>query len=66
VFEKSIEELEHWQHKLVVDLSSKIVDNFKAKSMPYRHDVWVSMPEQITKELLMLSVTAGEMFQVRP
>lgn len=32
--------------------------------MSYRHDIWVSMPEQNSKEPFMLSVTAGEMFQV--
>ena len=65
MFDKSIEELDHWQTKLIRELSGKIVDDIKAKTMPYRHDCWVTMPEQNDKEPFMLSLTAGEMFQVK-
>lgn len=64
VFDQPVEELEHWQRKLVKELASKIVDEIKAKSMPYRHDNWISLPEQNTKEPFILSASAGEMFQV--
>lgn len=64
VFDKSINELDHWQNKLVKQLSSKIVDEIKAKSMPYRHDHWVSMPKQNQNESFVLSYSAGEMFQL--
>ncbi|XP_055703383.1 RINT1-like protein [Phlebotomus papatasi] len=64
VFEKPVEELEHWQRKLVKELAGKVVDDIKAKSMPYRHDLWVTMPEQNAKEPFILSITAGEMFQI--
>jgi RAD50-interacting protein 1 len=64
VFDKSISELDHWENKLVKQLSSKIVDEIKAKSMPYRHDNWVSMPRQNPQESFNLSQTAGEMFEL--
>jgi RAD50-interacting protein 1 len=64
VFEKSINELDHWQNKLVKSLSSKYADEIKAKSMPYRHDNWVSMPRKNPSEPLLLSFSAGEMFQL--
>ena len=64
VFDKPINELEHWQNKLIKQLSSKIVDEIKAKSMTYRHDNWVSMPKQNSSEAFILSFSAGEMFQV--
>lgn len=64
VFDKPVEELEHWQRKLVKELSLKIVDDIKARSMPYRHDGWVTMSEQNSKEPFILSFTAGEMFQI--
>lgn len=64
VFDKSINELDHWQNKLVKQLSSKVVDEIKAKSMPYRHDNWVSMPRQTRSEAFVLSYSAGEMFQL--
>lgn len=64
VFDEIVEKLETWQRKLVKGLSSKIVDDIKARSMPYRHDMWVSMTEQNAKEPFMLSLTAGEMFQI--
>lgn len=57
--------MEQWQRSLVKDLASKIVDDIKAKSMSYRHDHWISMPDQNALEPFILSVTAGEMFQVR-
>lgn len=64
VFDETIEKLEIWQRKLVKGLASKVVDDIKAKSMSYRHDIWVSMSEQSIKEPFMLSLTAGEMFQI--
>lgn len=67
VFERPIEEFEHWHRKIIGELSSKIVDDIKAKSMPYRHDNWIGMVEQNTssaKDTFALSTTAGEMFQV--
>jgi hypothetical protein len=64
VFDKIIGELDHWQHKLVKSLSSKFVDEIKAKSMAYRHDQWVVMPKQSVNESQILSQSAGEMFQV--
>ncbi len=64
VFDKIINELDHWQNKLVKQLSAKYVDEIKAKSMPYRHDQWVIMPKQNPHESFALSQTAGEMFQV--
>ena len=64
VFDKSINELDHWQNKLVKQLSSKLVAEIKAKSMPYRHSNWVSMPRQNQSESLVLSYSAGEMFQL--
>lgn len=33
--------------------------------MPYRHDHWISMSDQNALEPFILSMTAGEMFQVR-
>lgn len=65
VFDKTITEIEHWQKKLIKELSLHVVDEVKAKSMRYRHDNWVSMLEQNSKEPFMLSVTAGDMFQVK-
>lgn len=64
VFDKSINELDHWQKKLIKQLSSKLVAEIKAKSMPYRHNNWVSMPRQNQSESLVLSYSAGEMFQL--
>lgn len=64
VFDKIINDLDHWQNKLVKQLSSKYVDDIKAKSMPYRHDQWVTMPKQSPHEPFTLSQSAGEMFQV--
>jgi len=61
VFDKSIEELEHWQNKMIKQLASKAVDEIKARSMPYRHDTWVTMAR--TNEALILSYSAGDMFQ---
>lgn len=56
--------MEQWQRRLVKDLSTKIVDDIKAKSMAYRHDNWIGMSDQNALEPFMLSMTAGEMFQV--
>jgi RAD50-interacting protein 1 len=64
VFDKSLNELDHWQNKLVKQLSSKVVDEIKAKSMAYRHDNWISMPKQNANEAFVLSYSAGEMFQL--
>lgn len=64
VFDKSINELEHWETKLIKRLSSKIADEIKARSMPYRHDSWVTMPKQNPSEPFTLSYSAGEMFQL--
>lgn len=64
VFDKSIDELEHWQKKLIKQLASKAVDEIKARSMTYRHDQWVNMPKQHTNESSILSYSAGEMFQL--
>lgn len=65
MFDKVVDDLEQWQRILVKDLSSKIVDDIKAKSMAYRHDNWISMSDQNALEPFILSVTAGEMLQVR-
>lgn len=59
-----MDDFEQWQRTLVKQLASKSVDNIKAKSMAYRHDNWISMPDQNALEPFILSVTAGEMFQV--
>lgn len=64
VFDESIEQLEHWMHSLIADLSQKSVDDIKARSMAYRHDQWVSMHELNSREPYILSATAAEMFQV--
>lgn len=64
VFAKPIEEFEHWHRQIITDLSAKIVDDIKAKSMQYRHDNWISMPQLNAKDAFALSSTAGEMFQV--
>lgn len=64
VFDKPIGEIEHWQRRLTKELSSKVFDEIKARSMPYRHDNWVSMPLQTPNEPLILSYSAGEMFQI--
>lgn len=65
VFDQCIEEFEHWQRQLINDLATKAVNNIKAKSLPYRHDNWITMPKQNVREPLLLSITASEMFQVR-
>lgn len=64
VFDHSVEVWGQWQQKLTKELAARVVDDIKAKSMPYRHDNWMSMLEQNAKEPFILSPTAGEMFQV--
>ncbi|KXJ69082.1 hypothetical protein RP20_CCG000224 [Aedes albopictus] len=64
VFDKTIEEMDHWQRALVKDLASRVVDDVKAKSRPYRHDHWPTMNQLDTKETFMLSASASEMFQM--
>ncbi|XP_005176930.1 RINT1-like protein isoform X2 [Musca domestica] len=64
VFENPVSELEHWTEKLLKNLATKAVNEIKAKSMPYRHDCWPTMPDQNNKEPFILSPSAGEMFQV--
>lgn len=64
VFDKIITELDHFQTRLIKQLSAKYVDDIKAKSMAYRHDQWVTMPKQNPNEIFTLSQSAGEMFQV--
>lgn len=64
VFDKVVDDLEQWQRILVKELTSKLVDEIKAKSMAYRHDNWISMPDHNALEPYMLSATASEMFQV--
>ncbi|XP_055622664.1 RINT1-like protein [Toxorhynchites rutilus septentrionalis] len=64
VFDKTIEELDHWQNTLVRNLSSRVVDEVKAKSRSYRHDIWPIIDQLDTKETFMLSATSSEMFQV--
>lgn len=64
VFDKVVDDLEQWQRILVKELASKLVDEIKAKSMAYRHDNWISMPDHNALEPFMLSTSAGEMFQV--
>lgn len=64
VFDKCINELEHWQMNLIKTLSRNIVDEFKAKSSMYRHDIWISMPEQNVKEPFLLTGSAGAMFEI--
>lgn len=56
--------MEQWQRVLVKELASKLVDDIKAKSMAYRHNNWISMPDHNALEPFMLSATASEMFQV--
>ncbi|XP_055534418.1 RINT1-like protein [Wyeomyia smithii] len=63
VFDKTTDELEHWQRSLVKDLSTRVVDEVRAKSRPYRHDHWPTMNQLDTKETFMLSTSASEMFQ---
>lgn len=65
VFDKVVDDLEQWQRILVKELTSKLVDEIKAKSMSYRHDNWISMSDHNALEPMMLSSTAGEMFQVK-
>lgn len=64
VFEKPIKELDHWQNKLVKQVSSRLVDEIKSKTMSYRHDNWVTMPKQSSNEAFVLSHSAGDMYQV--
>lgn len=64
VFDVIIKELEHWETKLVKALAARVVDDVKAKSMPYRHDNWGNMADHDPKVPMMLSHTAGEMFQL--
>ncbi|XP_053952896.1 RINT1-like protein [Anastrepha ludens] len=64
VFDQPVNELEHWIHKLIESLATRAVSEIKAKSMPYRHDCWSSLPDQSSKEPFILSSSAGEMFQV--
>ncbi|XP_031625269.1 RINT1-like protein [Contarinia nasturtii] len=64
VFDKVVDDLEQWQRILVKELTSKLVDDIKAKSMAYRHDNWISMSDHNALEPFMLSSTAGEMFQL--
>lgn len=64
VFDKTVSELDHWENKLIKQLSAKFVDDIKSKTMAYRHDFWVSMPKQSPNESFTLSQSAGEMFQV--
>lgn len=59
-----VDDLEQWQRILVKEFTSKLVDEIKAKSMAYRHDNWISLPDHCALEPLILSSTAGEMFQV--
>jgi len=64
VFTPIIKELEHWELKLVNALAYRLVDDIKAKSMPYRHDNWIAMPEIDPKIPMSLSFTGGDMFQL--
>ncbi|CAG9801047.1 unnamed protein product [Chironomus riparius] len=64
VFDKIISELDHWENKLIKQLSSRFVDDIKCKTMTYRHDLWVSMPKQNPSEPFIISQSAGEIFQV--
>ncbi|XP_017466785.1 PREDICTED: RINT1-like protein isoform X2 [Rhagoletis zephyria] len=64
VFDHPVSELEHWTEKLIENLATKAVNEIKAKSMPYRHDSWSSVPDQNCREPFILSSSAGEMFQV--
>lgn len=64
VFDKVVDDFEHWQRTLVTDLASKLVDGIKAKSMAYRRDNWNDMPDRDARQPFMISTTAGEMFQV--
>lgn len=64
VFDKIAGELDHWENKLIKQLSSKFVDDIKSKTMLFRHDSWVSMQKQNSNEPFILSQTAGEIFQV--
>lgn len=64
MFDKVVDDMEHWQKTLVRDLASKLVDDIKAKSMAYRRDIWNYMPDRDARQPFMISTTAGEMFQV--
>lgn len=64
VFDQYIDEFDHWQRQLISELATKAVNNIKAKSLPYRHDNWITMPTQNLREPLLLSISASEMFQV--
>ncbi|XP_037952607.1 RINT1-like protein [Teleopsis dalmanni] len=64
VFEDPISELKHWTEQLIKNLSTKLVNEIKAKSMSYRRDNWATMQEHNSKEPFILSASAGEMFQV--
>lgn len=64
VFDKVVDDLSHWQQRLIKEISTRAADNIKAKSMKYRHDNWISMPDQNAVEPFILSVSAGEMLQV--
>lgn len=63
VFEPILKELEKLQTNLLRSLASRLVDDVKAKSMAYRHSNWSELPELDTNAPIMLSTTAGEMFQ---
>lgn len=64
VFEKPVSEFEHWSGQIIIELAGQIVDDIKAKSMPYRHDHWVRMLALGARDTFALSATAGEMFQL--
>ncbi|XP_050093487.1 RINT1-like protein [Anopheles aquasalis] len=63
VFDRTIEELDHWQRTLVQRIVTWVVYEITARSRPYRHDLWPSMAMHDVKESLTLSPTASEMFQ---
>lgn len=65
VFDKAVDDLDHWQRTLVGELATKLVDDIKAKSMAYRRDNWNDMPDRDARQPFMISTTAGEMFQVK-
>ncbi|XP_052872786.1 RINT1-like protein [Anopheles cruzii] len=63
VFDRTIEELDHWQHTLVNGLVTWIVHEITVRSRPYRYDLWPSMGVHDAKETLAVSASASEMFQ---
>lgn len=63
VFQEVIKELEKYQEKLLKVLANRLVSDVKARSMAYRHNTWNEMLDVESRPHLILSTTAGAMFQ---